>query len=216
LTPSAAGKSWQTWVAAWPPERIVATFNSLPGVAPVKRFKTSNVAATKIRDRIRDLGEAAQPEPEAEKPAAAKTAKPKGGKKAKGGAQSVKGKSGKKAASAKAAPKAKKAAKAQESDGPRERSKTAQVIAMLQRKGGASISEIMKTMGWQRHTVRGFMAGAMKMAGFAVESFKPDGGSAATAFPSRICPPPPTRPPRFGLAGFFVWLPIIALPFGRT
>jgi hypothetical protein len=34
----------------------------------------------------------------------------------------------------------------------------------------------MKTMGWQRHTVRGFMAGAMKKAGFTVESFKPEGG----------------------------------------
>jgi hypothetical protein len=31
-------------------------------------------------------------------------------------------------------------------------------------------------MGWQRHTVRGFMAGAMKKAGFTVESFKPEGG----------------------------------------
>ena len=27
-----------------------------------------------------------------------------------------------------------------------------------------------------KHTVRGFMAGAMKKAGFTVESFKPDGG----------------------------------------
>jgi len=77
-------------IAAWPPERIVATWNSLPGVAPVKRFKTSNVAATRIWDRIRDLGEAAQPEPEAAKPAAA-PAKQKGGKKGKGGAQSAKG-----------------------------------------------------------------------------------------------------------------------------
>jgi hypothetical protein len=34
----------------------------------------------------------------------------------------------------------------------------------------------MKTMGWQKHTVRGFMAGAMKKAGFTVESFKPEGG----------------------------------------
>jgi dipeptidyl aminopeptidase/acylaminoacyl peptidase len=31
-------------------------------------------------------------------------------------------------------------------------------------------------MGWQRHTVRGFMAGAMKKAGYTVESFKPEGG----------------------------------------
>jgi uncharacterized protein DUF3489 len=47
---------------------------------------------------------------------------------------------------------------------------------MLRRKGGARISEIMQTMGWQRRTVRGFMAGAMKKAGYTVESFKPEGG----------------------------------------
>jgi Protein of unknown function (DUF3489) len=60
--------------------------------------------------------------------------------------------------------------------GPREGSKTAQVIAMLQREGGAAIPEIMSTMGWQKHTVRGFMAGTMKKAGYTVESFKPEGG----------------------------------------
>jgi hypothetical protein len=60
--------------------------------------------------------------------------------------------------------------------GPREGSKTSQVVAMLQREQGATISEIMQTMGWQKHTVRGFMAGAMKKAGYTVESFKPEGG----------------------------------------
>ncbi len=47
---------------------------------------------------------------------------------------------------------------------------------MLQRKNGATLVEIMDKMGWQRHTVRGFMAGAMKKAGYTVESFKPEGG----------------------------------------
>jgi predicted transcriptional regulator len=47
---------------------------------------------------------------------------------------------------------------------------------MLRRKNGATLQEIMDQMGWQRHTVRGFMAGAMKKAGYAVESFKPEGG----------------------------------------
>jgi hypothetical protein len=174
-------------IAAWPPERIVATWNSLPGVAPVKRFKTSNVAATKIWERIQGLGEAAKPEPEAEKPESA-PAKPRAAKKAKGGAQSAKGasakgKPGKKTPAAKAAPKAKKAAKAQEAAGPREGSKMAQVVAMLQRKNGASITEIMQTMGWLRHTVRGFMAGAMKKAGYNVESFKPEGGERSYRLP---------------------------------
>ena len=34
----------------------------------------------------------------------------------------------------------------------------------------------MDKMGWQRHTVRGFMAGAMKKAGYALKSFKSEKG----------------------------------------
>ncbi len=72
------------------------------------------------------------------------------------------------------APKAPKVAKSQEAaKAPRESSKTAQVVAMLRRPAGATLSEIMVSMGWQRHTVRGFMKGAMKKAGYTVESFKP-------------------------------------------
>lgn len=67
-------------------------------------------------------------------------------------------------------------AKAPEIAGPREGSKTAQVVALLQRKNGATLEEIMDRMGWQRHTVRGFMAGAMKKAGYTVESFKSEKG----------------------------------------
>ena len=63
-----------------------------------------------------------------------------------------------------------------QSAGPREGSKTARVVAMLKREGGATLEEIMQQMGWQKHTVRGFMAGAMKKAGYTVESFKPEGG----------------------------------------
>jgi hypothetical protein len=84
-----------------------------------------------------------------------------------------------KASLTKTTPKAKKAAKpakAEASAGPREGSKTARVVAMLQPKNGATLEEIMEQMGWQPHTVRGFMAGAMKKAGHTVESFKSDKG----------------------------------------
>ena len=106
---------------------------------------------------------------------------PKATKKAKAGARAAKGapakaKATKKTTAAKNAPKAKKAAKAKEAAGPREGSKTAQVVALLQRKNGATQAEIMDQMGWQKHTVRGFMAGAMKKAGYTVESFKADKG----------------------------------------
>ena len=53
---------------------------------------------------------------------------------------------------AKATPNA-EAAKADSA--PREGGKTAQVIAMLKREGGATLTEIMATMQWQKHTVRG-------------------------------------------------------------
>jgi hypothetical protein len=142
-------------------------------VEPVKSFKSAKTAAAKIWDRIQSLGDT---KPESE------PAKPKAKGKAKAGAQAApsapaKGKSTKKAAPAKKAPKAKTGAKQDEAPaGPREGSKTAQVVEMLKRKNGATLEEVMEKMGWQKHTVRGFMAGAMKKAGFTVESFKSDKG----------------------------------------
>jgi hypothetical protein len=83
--------------------------------------------------------------------------------------------SGTKPTKEKKAPKAKKATEPK-ATGVREGSKTAQVIALLQRPNGATLEEIMTQMGWQKHTVRGFMAGAMKKAGYTVESFKSEAG----------------------------------------
>jgi hypothetical protein len=158
---------------AWPAERLVAIWNSLPGVTPVKGFKSAKSATGRIWERIQKLGDPEKPK--------AEEAEPRAARKAKGGVQGAKGapakaKASKKTTAAKAAPKAKKAAKAKEAAGPREGSKTAQVVALLQRKNGATITEIMDKMGWQRHTVRGFMAGTMRKAGYEVESFKPEGG----------------------------------------
>ena len=45
---------------------------------------------------------------------------------------------------------------------PREHTKQATMIAMLQRKNGATIAEIVEATGWQPHTVRGAFAGALK------------------------------------------------------
>src|SRR4029077_1479131 len=114
----------------------------------------------------------------------------------------AKAKATKKATPAKKAPKGKKAAKAQETAGPREGSKTAQVVAMLQRKNGATLSEIMDKMGWQKHTVRGLMAGAMKKAGYDVESFKPEGGERTYRINKKHQTPPSfPGPPGTALAG---------------
>ena len=55
---------------------------------------------------------------------------------------------------------------------PREHSKQAQVIAMLQRPEGATIEQICEATGWQQHTVRGTFAGAFKKRGLAITSSK--------------------------------------------
>ncbi len=44
----------------------------------------------------------------------------------------------------------------------RENSKQAEVIRMLQRPEGATIAQICEATGWQAHTVRGTLAGALK------------------------------------------------------
>ena len=162
---------------SWPAERLVAIWNSLTGVVPVTKFRDSKTAVKRIWGRIERLGESVEPQSKSE----AAAAKAPVQRKAKRGAPAAqgapaRGRSGKKAISAKRAPKGQRAAKVRETSSPRAGSKTAQVVAMLQRKGGATLVEIMEKMGWQRHTVRGFMAGAMKKAGYTVESFKPQGG----------------------------------------
>ena len=45
---------------------------------------------------------------------------------------------------------------------PRAGTKQAQLIAMLQGADGATIAEIAAAFGWQPHTVRGAIAGALK------------------------------------------------------
>ena len=50
------------------------------------------------------------------------------------------------------------------------------VIKLLARPEGAAIHEIMKATGWQQHTVRGTLAGALKKRlGLTIESEKPEG-----------------------------------------
>ena len=46
---------------------------------------------------------------------------------------------------------------------------------LLKRKNGASIAEMTKATGWQQHSVRGALAGAMKKRGHSVSSEKNDG-----------------------------------------
>jgi len=59
---------------------------------------------------------------------------------------------------------------------PRKGTKQATLIEMLRTEGGATIEEIMVATGWQSHTVRGAIAGALKKKlGLEVSSEKVEG-----------------------------------------
>jgi hypothetical protein len=60
---------------------------------------------------------------------------------------------------------------------PKAFSKKAVVLDLLNRKGGATMAEIMKATDWHPHSMRGFISGAIgKRMGLAVESTKTSAG----------------------------------------
>ena len=114
------------------------------------------------------------------------SAEPKATKKPRAGAQRAhvapaKGKSGKKASPAKKAAKTPKTAKAApeapKAKGMRKGSKTAQILELLKRPGGATLQELMAATEWQPHSIRGFISGTLgKKMGLSVESAKGENG----------------------------------------
>ncbi len=54
----------------------------------------------------------------------------------------------------------------------RDGSKSAKIIELLRRSGGATIQELGKVTGWQPHSIRGFLSGTLrKKSGFSLSSF---------------------------------------------
>jgi hypothetical protein len=139
---------------------------------------TAATTTTTVAAAVAEQGATVAPEKASSKKG---TSQKKGAPKAKQTAQTAAPRKEAKAAAKKEAkPARKRASKAAapkpEKGPPREGSKKQIVLDLLRRKNGATLAEIMDQMGWQKHTVRGFMAGAMKKAGYTVESFKPEGG----------------------------------------
>ena len=87
-------------------------------------------------------------------------------------------KSGKKASPAKKVAKRPKSAKSpKKAAGAREGSKTASILGLLKRSGGSTLKQLTKATGWQTHSVRGFLSGALgKKMGLIVTSTKAEGG----------------------------------------
>jgi hypothetical protein len=63
------------------------------------------------------------------------------------------------------------------------------VINMLKRTEGATIDQICEATGWQPHTVRGAMAGALKKKlGLDIQSSKESGGARTYRIASQEAP----------------------------
>ena len=144
--------------ADWPASRLVELWNSFAGVTPfdslkpVKKFTNRKAAVARIWTAVQRLAANVAPQ---------------------GATDAPKGKrSGKKATGAKKPARGKERA-----TGSREGSKKAEVLELLRRKQGVTLAEIMKATGWQKHSVRGFLSGAVgKKMGLEVTSFRNDDG----------------------------------------
>jgi hypothetical protein len=78
----------------------------------------------------------------------------------------AKGKAGKKVSPKKKAPRSAR-------NDAREGSKTATILDLLKRPGGATAKELLKATGWQPHSLRGFISGTLgKKMGLTVTSSK--------------------------------------------
>jgi hypothetical protein len=148
-------KQFGKLTADWPISRLVDTWNGFAGVVPfdelrpVKKFSNRKAAVPRIWKAIQRLAETVA------EPAKAANAAPQVAHKAS------------KAKGSKTKAKAEKAAPTT-----RDGSKSAEVLDLLRRKQGATLTEIMEATAWKAHTVRGFISLAMKKQNLKIESFR--------------------------------------------
>ena len=138
--------------ADWPLARLVEAWNSFAGVTPfddlrpVRKFTNRKIAARRIWEAIQRLS-ADDAQTARDVAPAAKIAK-------------------------KFPVKVLRRARVQNGTKESCGNKKADVIALLKRAKGATLAEIIKLTGWQRHTVRGFVSLLKSKGGEKIESLK--------------------------------------------
>ncbi len=158
--------------SGWPMDRLVETWNGFAGVAPfsdlkpVKKFENREKATRRIWAAIQKLALAPKVERFTDQEnAALQKANTTLSHAFFGGPTPI--------AACTASGRARKAGKAKvmkTAKGPRQGTAKANVLAMIQRTGGATLDEIRAATGWQPHTVRGFISVVPKRAGLTVTS----------------------------------------------
>lgn len=191
--------------ANWSAARLIAIWNSLPGVTAVKKFTNRQTAVDRIWKAIQGLDGGAETaresEPEAvqaeanaepiEAPVEAEIAQPEAAAEAPTSAQPaqhvamVEGDPTPNATHAKRArSRATDTEASAEPKAPRQPNKTEIVLALLKRDGGVTAQELMDATGWQAHSVRGFLSGTIgKKMGLALVSVK-EGEKRAYSLPA--------------------------------
>jgi hypothetical protein len=144
----------------WPEGRLLEVRNSIPGIETAGKVNSSKKVVAMIWRMINQL----------------MPIEPDGALKPKGNSKATKKLGTKRAPAAKKgkAPKPPKTEGKRTTSG-RRASKKAMVLGMIQRKGGATLEEIVDKTGWQKHTVRGFMATVPAKIGLKLKSEKVDG-----------------------------------------
>ena len=148
----ASEKELAQLAADWPGTRLIEVWNSFAGVAPfddlkpVKKFTNRQTGVRRIWQAVARLSSAVAP-------AAAPATRAEDKK------EKVAGKL-----------KKRDTARPIAEDG--RTNKKAQVIALMKRLKGATLSQIMEATGWQKHTVRGFVSILGHKSGAKIESTK--------------------------------------------
>ena len=174
----------------WGKEWLTDLWNSFAGVVPFddckqqKCFKNRNYAVERIWIAIQRLanpakGASTKPTPQTDVPKQAVDDAPAiSNQNNTETTVATKTKKIKKTATkAKKTPKTPKTKNTTEAPKTRANPKQSDAIALMRRPEGVTATELQTLLGWQPHSLRGFVAGTLKKKlGLNVESFKPEGG----------------------------------------